>query len=316
MAVLAGIDEAGVGPRLGPLVAASATFRGADGLLGGSLWELLAPALAPGGQGFVVADSKALYHGQRDRAGLRRLEHTALAFLGTGSAIPGSVAELLQHVSARMAGEEERCPWYELGAIALPRAADRAVIQRDSERLASRLCELGMDPPQIGCEVVDERAFNRLVTDSGGKGGALLRVDGCLLRRLPAESGQVYLDRLGGRRRYGPWLEDVFPEAFVWTRSEDATTSRYCVAREDGVSLEVVVAVGCEARQLPVALASMFAKYVRELHMEALNRFWAKRVPRLAPTAGYPADAARFVREISDAAHAEGLSERDLVRWR
>ena len=78
--------------------------------------------------------------------------------------------------------------------------------------------------------------------------------------------------------------------------------SRYAVVRADGASLEVIVATGCESRQLPVALASMLAKYIRELHMVALNRFWAARVPNLAPTAGYPADAGRFVRQISAAA--------------
>jgi len=316
MAILAGIDESGVGPRLGPLVAASATFRGPAEGLGESLWELLAPALGVGGQGLLVADSKALYHGLRDRAGFRRLEHAALAFLGAGEGVPGTLVELLQRVSAPVAGERERCPWYQLDGMTLPRAADGAEVRRDSERLAARLGEVGLKPPQIACEVVDERAFNRLVTDTGGKGQLLLHVDGRLLRRLPAESGQVYLDRLGGRRRYGPWLEEVFTQAFVWIRGEDALLSRYGVAREDGVSLEVIVAVGCEARSFPVALASMVAKYVRELHMEALNRFWAQRVPRLVPTAGYPADAARFVGDIFDAAQAEGLSVRDLVRWR
>ncbi len=305
-----------MGPRLGPLVAASATFRGPAEVLAISLWELLAPALGVGGQGLRVADSKSLYHGLRDRAGFRRLEHAVLAFLGAGGGVPGSVPELLQQVSAPLAGEPPRCPWYQLEAMTLPRAADGIAIGRHSQRLAGRLAELGMDPPQLACEVVEERAFNRLVNHTSGKGELLLRVDGHLLQRLPADSGQVYLDRLGGRRRYGPWLEEVFPHAFVWRGGEDAFTSHYRVVREDGLSLDVVVAVGCEVRQFPVALASMVAKYVRELYMEALNWFWAQRVPGLAPTAGYPADALRFVRDITDAADAEGLSVGDLLRWR
>lgn len=316
MAFVAGIDEAGVGPRLGPLVAASVTFRGDDGVLAGSLWELLAPALAPAGQRIVVADSKLIYRGQRDRAGFRRLEHAVLAFVAAASGLPSSLAKLLQAVSAPTADGPQRCPWYKLDAVALPRAATRDDIWRAAERLAGCLRGLGIEPPRLACEVMDERAFNRLITASGGKGGALLEIDKRLLRRLPGTRGEVYLDRLGGRHRYGRWLEEVFPQAFVWTRGEDASISRYAVARTDGGSLEVIVAVGCEGRQLPVALASMLAKYVRELHMAALNRFWAARVPGLAPTAGYPADAARFVRQISAAAQAEGLAERDFVRCR
>lgn len=305
-----------MGPRLGPLVAAAVTFRGPGRLLGGSLWELLAPAVSASGRGLVIADSKTLYRGQRHLAGFRRLEHGVLAVLGTGRGVPGSLAELLEHVSAPSGSEMDRCPWYEHGADTLPRAADSAAIRRDSGQLAARLRELGIEPPQTVCEVVDERAFNRLIADTGGKGDALLRVDAGLLRRLPTGSGQVHLDRLGGRRHYRQWLGEVFPNAFVRTRAEDAAASRYRVAQADGTSLEVRVAVGCEARQLAVALASMVAKYIRELHMELLNRFWAARVRGLLPTAGYPADAARFVREISTAAQAEGLAVRDLVRCR
>ena len=45
---------------------------------------------------------------------------------------------------------------------------------------------------------------------------------------------------------------------------------------------------------LPTALASMTAKYLRELSMRAFNEFWCARVPGLRPTAGYPGDAPRF----------------------
>ena len=43
---------------------------------------------------------------------------------------------------------------------------------------------------------------------------------------------------------------------------------------------------------LPTALASMTAKYLRELSMRAFNEFWCARVTGLRPTAGYPMDVA------------------------
>ena len=71
--------------------------------------------------------------------------------------------------------------------------------------------------------------------------------------------------------------------------------------------------VGGEDRG-PVALASMTAKYVRELAMEAFNRFWIEQSPGLAPTAGYPVDAARWRRDAAAAIRAAGIAEDAL--WR
>ena len=45
---------------------------------------------------------------------------------------------------------------------------------------------------------------------------------------------------------------------------------------------------------MPVALASMTAKYVRELAMAAFNAHWTTLAPELRPTAGYPLDARRW----------------------
>jgi len=51
-------------------------------------------------------------------------------------------------------------------------------------------------------------------------------------------------------------------------------------------------------RHLPTALASMTAKYLRELAMRPFNAFWQRHVPELKPTAGYPTDAVRFYSDI------------------
>jgi hypothetical protein len=63
-----------------------------------------------------------------------------------------------------------------------------------------------------------------------------------------------------------------------------------------------------------VALASMFAKYIREVCMKQFNAFWAKHVPGIKPTAGYPLDAKRFYEEIRPAMESLGI-EPDAV-WR
>ena len=53
-----------------------------------------------------------------------------------------------------------------------------------------------------------------------------------------------------------------------------------------------------ESKHLPVALASIYAKYVRELFMGLLNDYWAEQVPGLRSTAGYYTDGKRFLADI------------------
>jgi hypothetical protein len=65
---------------------------------------------------------------------------------------------------------------------------------------------------------------------------------------------------------------------------------------------------------LPAALASMTAKYVRELSMRAFNEYWCARVKNLRPTAGYPADAKRFRVDIAHEQRRLGIADR--LFWR
>jgi ribonuclease HII len=49
---------------------------------------------------------------------------------------------------------------------------------------------------------------------------------------------------------------------------------------------------------MPVALASMIAKYTRELLMVRFQEWFTRRAPQVRPTAGYALDAKRFWAEI------------------
>ena len=73
MPMWAGIDEAGYGPALGPLVVAGSAFVTREPPCEGVLWELLREGVAKSPRGsagrLVVNDSKVVYSGP---AGLRR----------------------------------------------------------------------------------------------------------------------------------------------------------------------------------------------------------------------------------------------------
>ena len=75
-----GLDEAGLGPLLGPLTLGFSVFRAPAGST--DLWRTLAGVVAQKastGAPFVVADSKRVF--TRTARGASRLEATALGFL-------------------------------------------------------------------------------------------------------------------------------------------------------------------------------------------------------------------------------------------
>jgi ribonuclease HII len=79
--------------------------------------------------------------------------------------------------------------------------------------------------------------------------------------------------------------------------------------------VEIRFCAGGEA-YLPVALASMISKYLRELAMQAFNQFWIRHLPELRPTAGYPGDSQRFKRDIASVQASLGIDDRMLWRDR
>ena len=94
------------------------------------------------------------------------------------------------------------------------------------------------------------------------------------------------------------------------TIGETPTLSAYLLPAD---RCRVEFAVGGEAR-LPVALASMTAKYIRELSVAAFNSHWSALQTNLRPTAGYPLDARRWREEADAAVRRAGIDEATL--WR
>src|SRR6516225_11485909 len=82
MAWIVGIDEAGYGPNLGPLVMTAVACRVPDDVVNVDLWRLLRQGVRRHGQRDdgrpLVADSKLVYSPSR---GLAQLEKTVLAAL-------------------------------------------------------------------------------------------------------------------------------------------------------------------------------------------------------------------------------------------
>jgi ribonuclease HII len=318
MALWAGIDEAGYGPRLGPLVVGGATFAVGGDPAGRTLWDLLGDAVSRTARGadgrLVVNDSKRVYS---PAAGLKRLEEGVLAFLVASSGQPVSRAsDLFGMLGAEAAGEP--CPWFRRAAdLPLPVASNESAVRSKAAvlRQAMARCEVALVSARASAVFAPE--FNRVVAHTRNKSLLLFQKCGLLLQDVWERAGRgrsfVLVDKHGSRKRYRRLLRDVFPHCRCDVMEEAQGRSSYRVTGEDR-ALVVVFQEGGDAHALPTALASMVAKYVRELHMLAFNAYWQQRLEDLKPTAGYSRDARRFLRDIAPALHADGVDESRLVR--
>jgi hypothetical protein len=294
-----------------------------DHLLNTSLWKLLSDAVSrqPGVRRhrIAVADSKLLYHGLRDRNGLIHLERGVLAFLAATGLRPASVCQFLEAVSPGASARAASYPWYRDLRSELPRTLATQEVCDAGARLAESLRASRLRLLSIRTEVVFVEEFNRLIEVHGNKAAAHFEVFSRLVEHLcleqPVQAMSVHVDRHGGRKYYLELLRQLWATAWIWVVDENPQTSHYQVADGDR-QIEIRFTVGCEQHQLPVALASMVSKYLRELLMERLNGFWLERLPSLVPTAGYAGDGSRFFREIQGLLTDVGASPDWILRSR
>ena len=200
-------------------------------------------------------------------------------------------------------------PWSRAESLALPVASSDVSLVEPWRLVCARL---GVRLVAIRADVVEPSRFNRLVRQYDNKAAATSRVAMNLLRGIwhPDDEVEalVVADKHGGRNRYEPLLSEAFDGASVHIVEEGAERSTYRVGKG-----ELRFQPRAEEHG-PVALASMTAKYLRELAMHQFNAFWRGHLPGIKPTQGYPLDAKRFRAEIADAQRRLEMS--DDVLWR
>ena len=304
-----GIDEAGYGPILGPLVqtAVAVKLPAADP----AGWDTLRPWVARHADRdktrLLVDDSKLVHAGPR---GVQKLEAGLAALLGLRDTTFGSWldAHAVPHVVADLQGEA----WFD-PTEALP-------LHPAPPDLRPALAAIGVEAFVLAVKLVPAPSFNRVVAASGTK-ATLLNIGltgllGATRERLPGlDPVSVVCDKLGGRNAYGPLLQGAFPQGWVVSEVESAAESRY---RVEGLARDVRVSFRprADGETVAVALASMAAKYLREVSMRQFNRHWRTHLPDLQPTAGYPVYGARFYAEIAPLLPGLNLPEAAVRRSR
>jgi ribonuclease HII len=165
--------------------------------------------------------------------------------------------------------------------------------------------------------VIDAAAFNEQIDLMGNKAAvnlaASLRLAEAVRAGWPDAHPRVICDRQGGRTRYREELQTAWPDARIRVLAESEAVSRYRLDLAAG-PLTVSFIKDAESHHFPVALASMLAKYARELMMLRLNRFFQGELPRLRPTAGYYTDARRYLDDIEAVVRKLNVPRRALIR--
>ena len=240
-----------------------------------------------------------------------------------------SFQQMMEVVAPNCISSLNAHPWYHLPSSSLlsiePFTLLDKMLPNSIHQEADQTCRrAGVRFLGMHADVVDEKRFNLDVQRYGNKASLLsqasLRLAFSSLEKYAntlskeVHSIHVYCDKHGGRNRYQALLMDVMPEIGFEVVRESAARSDY-LGRWQGSELRwSFVAKG--DRLIASALSSMTAKWIREVLMERLNRFWQSHLPGLKSTAGYPLDAKRFRTAIEPIAKRLGYPESDWWRAR
>lgn len=351
--ILAGIDEAGYGPLLGPLVVSASAFDVAELPLPEAiddvpcLWRALKSAVAkktPVKKGrLLVADSKVV-HNLTD--GNKLLERGVLAFMRCLAAStpapspcpppgdPGTTLTLAPPATAAALLDFFSCtnheltthPWYSPHHLALPWLADAGDLAIATNMLSGALAAAKIRIAAMRTQLVSERAFNRLVGGTNNKASALVSITLSHLYYLHTAFGErgllVTIDKQGGRDHYTQLLLQAFPDAQLRVLLESPKASHYLLHEPPapgcagGRRTMILFREKGETASLPTALASMICKYLRELCMHSFNTWWCGKINGLKPTAGYYNDGTRWLTDVEPHLPRLGITRDLLVRVR
>jgi ribonuclease HII len=319
MAVLVGIDEAGFGPILGPLVVSSCILSLPHNHLTSDLWQILARSTGSrrkrlGGR-LLITDSKKAYN---KAVGVKHLERTVLTVMKCLGKEPATLAEFIELLCPSCLERLSNYPWYK-GAenhFFSVNVADTAIA---SNVLSDDLLNNRIELQEVRSCCLDVEYYNKMVTAVKNKASVLFTATSQLIQmafdNFAGEDLHIIIDRQGGRMRYLKNLQRMFPYMELTIIRESPEVSIYELRAKKG-AMRLHFEVGADEKYLPVSLASMVSKYLRELLIGCINRFFADFSPNLKPTAGYWTDGLRFIKDLKTSLPHIRINRNQLIRCR
>ena len=319
MAVLVGIDEAGFGPILGPLVVSSSALSLPHDLLKSDLWQVLRRSLSNRRKRLagrvLVADSKKAYS---KSTGIKHLERTVLTALKCLGQEPTTLTELMERICPSCLVRLSAYPWYQEAAShrLLSDGADKAIA---CAVLTDDLASNAMELLSVESLCLDVAYYNKMVAAVKNKANVLFTATCRLIQtaydNFAGDDLHIMVDRQGGRMHYRRNLQRMFGDMELKILRETPATSSYEL-KAGGKGMRLHFVVGADDRFLPVSLASMTSKYLRELLIGNINRYFNGFGADLKPTAGYWKDGLRFIEDIKTNLPGVRFDSEQLIRSR
>jgi ribonuclease HII len=319
MAILVGIDEAGFGPILGPLVVSSSVFRIPDNLVWANLWEILHKSVSDKRAGLngrlLIADSKKAF---TRSVGLKHLRKTVVAVLNYLGSEPQNLTELISALCPDCLSHLNEYPWYQrLDDYSL--CVENAGSQIGAAMLKADFENTGVELLGLQSRILEVAHYNKMIEAVKNKAKVLFTAVAELMQgaidRFKNETIEIVVDRQGGRSHYRRDLQLMFEGSQLRVIHENQDRSSYELS--DGKNkLRIHFVVGADDKFLPVSLASMVSKYLRELLVTHINEYFRGFNSAVRPTAGYWKDGLRFIADLKTHIPDVKYDANQLIRCR